>query len=111
MRKLPKSLILHGTRIIFFRLVLLNPWVSFHPKLDVRSLFCYRAQAATLPFMDEKLMVATEGLLRPSLEKLFLTLRSKRASKETRVRRILEFHFTNEAAARSFLEDMGMVEE
>ncbi len=54
-------------------------------------------------------MVATEGLLRASLEKLFLTLRSKRASKETRVRRILEFHCANEAAARSFLEDMGMV--
>ena len=80
-------------------------------KVNVRSLFCYRAHAATLPFMDEKLMVATEGLLRASLEKLFLTLRSKRASKETRVRRILEFHFTNEAATRSFLEDMGMVED
>jgi hypothetical protein len=80
-------------------------------KVNVRSLFCYRAQAATLPFMNEKLMVATEGLLRASLEKLFLTLRSKRTSKETRVRRILEFHFTNEAATRSFLEDMGMVED
>jgi len=45
------------------------------------------------------------------IEKLFLTLRSKRASKETWVRRILEFHFTNEAATRSFLEDMGMVED
>src|ERR1700692_3427379 len=56
-------------------------------------------------------MVATEGLLKKSVEKLFLTLRSKRASKETRVRGILEFHFTNEAAVRFFLEDMGMVEE
>jgi hypothetical protein len=61
--------------------------------------------------MDDKLTVASEGLLRASLEKLFLTLRSKRASKEIRVRRILEFHFTNEAATRSFLEDMGMVED
>jgi hypothetical protein len=61
--------------------------------------------------MDEKLMVATEGLLRASVEKLFRTLRSKRASKETRVRQILEFHFTNEAAVRSFLEDIGMVED
>jgi hypothetical protein len=61
--------------------------------------------------MDEKLMVATEGLLQASLERLFRTLRKKRASKETKVRGILEFHFTNEAAVRSFLEDMGMVEE
>jgi hypothetical protein len=61
--------------------------------------------------MDEKLMVATEGLLRASVDRLFRTLRSKRASKEARVRRILEFHFTNEAAVRSFLEDMGMIEE
>ena len=56
-------------------------------------------------------MVATEGLPRTSVEKLFLTLRSKRASKETRVRRILQFHFVKEAATRSFLEDMGMVED
>ena len=75
------------------------------------SLFFYRAPASILPFMDEKLMVATEGLLKASLERLFRTLRSKRASKETRVKVILEFHFTNEAAVRSFLEDMGMVEE
>jgi hypothetical protein len=56
-------------------------------------------------------MVATEGLLKASLESLFRTLRSKRASKETRVKVILEFHFTNEAAVRSFLEDMGMIED
>jgi hypothetical protein len=74
-------------------------------------LLFYRAQAAILRFMDEKLMVATEGLLQASLERLFRTLRNKRASKETQVRGILEFHFTNEAAVRSFLEDMGMVEE
>jgi hypothetical protein len=80
-------------------------------KVNVRSSFFYRARADILPFMDEKLMVATEGLLKKSVEKLFLTLRSKRASKETRVRGILEFHFTNEAAVRSFLEDIGMVEE
>jgi hypothetical protein len=61
--------------------------------------------------MDEKLMVATEGLLRASVEEVFRTLRSKRASKETRVRQILAFHFTNEAAVRSFLEDIGMVED
>jgi hypothetical protein len=79
--------------------------------VDVRSLFFYRAWAFTLSFMDEKLMVATEGLLKASLESLFRTLRSKRASKETRVKVILEFHFTNEAAVRSFLEDMGMIEE
>jgi hypothetical protein len=80
-------------------------------KVNVRSLFVYWARAATLPFMDEKLMVATEGLLKASLERLFRTLRNKRASKETRVRGILEFHFTSEAAVRSFLEDIGMVEE
>jgi hypothetical protein len=80
-------------------------------KVNVRSSFFYRARPAILPFMDEKLMVATEGLLHASLERLFRTLRSKRASKETKVRGILEFHFTNEAAVRSFLEDMGMVEE
>jgi hypothetical protein len=49
--------------------------------------------------------------LKRALKKLFRTLRSKRASKETRVRGILEFHFINEAAVRSFLEDIGMVEE
>jgi hypothetical protein len=57
--------------------------------------------------MDEKLIFATEGLLRASLEKLFLTLRSKRASKETKVRRILEFHFTNEAATRILFRGLG----
>jgi hypothetical protein len=76
-----------------------------------RSSFFDPGRADTLPFMNEKLMVATEGLLRASVERLFRTLRSKRASKEARVRGILEFHFTNEAAVRSFLEDMGMVEE
>jgi hypothetical protein len=74
-------------------------------------LLFYRTRPAILPFTDEKLTVATEGLLQASLERLFRTLRSKRASKETKVRGILEFHFTNEAAVRSFLEDMGMVEE
>jgi hypothetical protein len=92
------------------RLVLLNPWVRY-TKVDVRSPFFYRARPDTLPFMDEKLMVATEGLLKASLERLFQTLRSKRASKEARIRGILEFHFTNQAAVRSFLEDMGMIEE
>jgi hypothetical protein len=80
-------------------------------KVNVRSSFFYQARADTLPFMDEKLMVATESLLKASLERLFRTLRSKRASKETRVKGILEFHFTSEAAVRSFLEDIGMVEE
>jgi hypothetical protein len=93
-----------------FRLVLLNPWVRSTQSGGSIPLFFW-ARAATLPFMDDKLMVATEGLLKASLEKLFRTLRSKRASKETRVRGILEFHFTNETAVRSFLEDIGMVEE
>jgi hypothetical protein len=46
-----------------------------------RDPFFHRTRASTLPFMDEKLMVATEGLLKASLETLFRTLRSKRASR------------------------------
>jgi hypothetical protein len=56
-------------------------------------------------------VVAAEGLLKASLERLFQTLRGKRASKEARVRGILEFHFTNQSAVRCFLGDMGMIEE
>jgi hypothetical protein len=61
------------------------------PNVDVRSVFFCRERAATLPFMDEKLMVATESLLKASLEELFQTLRSKRASRESRVSAIWNF--------------------
>jgi hypothetical protein len=56
-------------------------------------------------------MVATEDRLKASIERLFQTLRSKHASKEARVSAILEFHFTDQAAVKSFLEDMGVIEE
>ena len=81
-------------------------------KVDVRSLFIYWARVATLPFMDEKLMVATEGLLKASLERLFRILRSKRVFQRKRGSEVFwNFTLLNEAAVRSFLEDIGMVEE
>jgi hypothetical protein len=60
--------------------------------------------------MDEKMMAATEDLMTASLESLFLALRGDR-SKEEKVRAILDFHFTNEEMVKSFLVDLGIVEE
>jgi hypothetical protein len=60
--------------------------------------------------LDEKMMDATEDLMTASLDSLFLALRGDR-SKEEKVRAVLEFHFTNEEMVKSFLVDLGMVEE
>jgi hypothetical protein len=56
------------------------------------------------------MMDATEDLMTASLDSLFLALRGDR-SKEEKVRAVLEFHFTNEEMVKSFLVDLGMIEE
>lgn len=61
--------------------------------------------------MDEKLIDASEALMKVSLEGLFLVIRSKTASKNDKIRKILDFHFTSQEQLKMFLGDLGMVED
>jgi hypothetical protein len=61
--------------------------------------------------MDEKLINSRERVLELSLESLLVALRNKDASRETKIRSVLDFHFTQEEAIKAFLEDLRIVEE
>jgi hypothetical protein len=65
----------------------------------------------TFLFMDERLINSREIVLELSLESLLVALRNKDASRETKIRAVLDFHFTQEEAIKTFLEDLRIVEE